>query len=89
MLDLTEIPGFLRLFSFKLAVVLDVFSAQPLAARVFLSRADRPRHRAILVPCGRRFGPPRHSVSDQGVAVHRGTFRRALASSESATATER
>src|SRR5438445_4800370 len=36
MIDLTEIPSLFRIFSFKLAVVIDVFSRMPLAARVFL-----------------------------------------------------
>jgi hypothetical protein len=39
MLDLTEIPGLFRLFSFKLALVFDAFSRAPLAAAVFLSRS--------------------------------------------------
>jgi transposase InsO family protein len=79
MLDLTEIPGFLRLFSFKLAVVLDVFSRVPLAARVFLAE---PRGRAIarlVADASRRFGAPRHSVSDQGAQFKSRAFRRSLA----------
>jgi len=35
MIDITEIPGFLNLFRFKLAVVLDVFSRMPLAGQFF------------------------------------------------------
>jgi hypothetical protein len=66
MLDLTEIPGFLRLFSFKLALVLDVFSRMPLAAKVFLSEPGGPDIARVFVTAARRFGPPRHSVSDQG-----------------------
>ena len=37
MMDLTEIPGLFRIFSFKLAVVLDAFSRMPLAARTYLT----------------------------------------------------
>jgi hypothetical protein len=37
MMDLTEIPSLFRIFSFKLAVAIDVFSRMPLAARVFLA----------------------------------------------------
>ena len=35
MMDITEISGLFRLFTFKLVVLLDVFSRFPLAARVF------------------------------------------------------
>jgi hypothetical protein len=37
MMDLTEISGLFRIFSFKLAVVLDAFSTMPLAARTYLT----------------------------------------------------
>jgi hypothetical protein len=64
MLDLTEIPGFFRLFSFKLAIVLDVFSRAPLAARVFFQEPSGRDMARLLTRAARRFGPPRHSVSD-------------------------
>jgi transposase InsO family protein len=79
MLDLTEIPGFLRLYSFKLAVVLDVFSRAPLAARVFFQEPTGHDMAEILTSAALRFGSPRHSVSDQGVQFRSGTFRNALA----------
>lgn len=41
MLDLTEVPGSLRLFSFRLTVVLDVFSRAPVAARCSLKETAR------------------------------------------------
>jgi DNA-binding transcriptional regulator YiaG len=44
MVDVTEIPGLLRIFSFKLAVVFDVFSRIRSAGRSF-SPAERPRRR--------------------------------------------
>lgn len=79
MLDITEIPGLLRLFSFKLAVVFDVFSRSPLVARVFLaepSAADIVRLFSMAV---RRFGAPRHSVSDQGPQFTAEDFQTSLA----------
>jgi transposase InsO family protein len=79
MLDLTEIPGFLRLFTFKLAVVLDVFSRAPLAAGVFYREPTGRDLARLLARTARRFGPPRHSVSDQGAQFTSGSFRKALA----------
>lgn len=79
MLDLTEIPGFLRLFWFKLAVVLDVFSRTPLAARVFLAEPSGQAIARLFAATARRFGPPRHSVSDQGAQFTSRAFGRALA----------
>jgi transposase InsO family protein len=80
MLDLTEIPGFLRLFSFKLAVVFDVFCRLPLAARVFCSEPSSQDLAWLFRTAAARFGPPRHCVSDQGPQFTAGPFRRALAS---------
>jgi transposase InsO family protein len=79
MIDLTEIPGLLRLFSFKLAVVFDVFSRVPLAARVFLSEPSAAGIARLFVRAALRFGAPRHSVSDQGPQFISETFRRTLA----------
>jgi transposase InsO family protein len=79
MLDLTDIPGFLRLFAFKLAVVLDAFSRAPLAARVFFQEPTGRDVAKLLTRAARRFGPPRHSVSDQGVQFTSGPSRKALA----------
>ena len=79
MLDLTEIPGFLRLFCFKLALVFDVFSRMPLAGKVFFSEPSGPDIARVFGAAARRFGPPRHSVSDQGSQFTSKAFRRALA----------
>jgi transposase InsO family protein/DNA-binding transcriptional regulator YiaG len=79
MLDLTEIPGFLRLFSFKLAVVFDVFSRAPLAARVFFQEPTGRDMARFLTRAAHRFGPPRHAVSDQGPQFKSGPFLSALA----------
>jgi transposase InsO family protein len=79
MLDLTEIPGLLRLFFFKLVVVLDVFSRMPLAARVFFAEPSGRDVARLFSAAARRFGPPRHSVSDQGPQFTSKAFKRALA----------
>jgi transposase InsO family protein len=78
MVDLTEIPGFLRLFSFKLAVVLDAFSRVPLAARVFLSEPSATDLACLFAGAALRFGPPPHSVSDQGSQFNSKAFRKTL-----------
>jgi transposase InsO family protein len=78
MLDLTEIPGLLRLFSFKLAVVIDVFSRMPLAARLFCAEPTGHEITRLVDAAARRFGPPRHSVSDQGPQFRSDELRRAL-----------
>jgi transposase InsO family protein len=78
MIDLTEIPGFLRLFSFKLAVVFDAFSRVPLAARVFLSEPSAAAIARLFKGTALRFGSPRHSVSDQGPQFTSEVFRRTL-----------
>lgn len=75
MLDITEIPGFLRLFSFKLAVVFDVFSRCPLVAQVFLSEPRADDIDRLFSVAVRRFGAPRHSVSDQGAQFTAEAFR--------------
>jgi transposase InsO family protein len=80
MLDLTEIPGLFRLFSFKLALVFDAFSRAPLAAAVFLSEPDAPAMAELLHSAARRFGPPRHLVTDRGAQFTSELFARAVAS---------
>jgi hypothetical protein len=37
MADLTEVPGLFRIFQFKIATIIDVFSRMPLATRVFFT----------------------------------------------------
>jgi len=79
MIDLTEIPGLLRLFSFKLAVVFDVFSRVPLAARVSLSEPSGEEIARLFTSTALRFGSPRHSVSDRGSQFTSKAFVGALA----------
>jgi len=87
MVDITEIPGLLRLFTFKLAVVLDVFSRIPLAARVFLREPSGDDMAELLQRAVRRFGPPHHSVSDPALSSHRIASGRRSTGSASATDT--
>ena len=62
----------------QLAVVLDVFSRMPLAARVFYSEPSGRDMARLFAAAARRFGPPRHSVSDQGPQFRSEAFRQAL-----------
>lgn len=66
MTDLTEIPSLFRIFSFKLAVVIDVFSRMPLAAKVFLAEPGAAAMAALVQQAIRSHGAPKHFVSDQG-----------------------
>lgn len=79
MFDITEIPGFLRLFSFKLAVLLDVFSRSPLVAQVLLSEPSAADVARLFSVAVRRFGAPRHSVSDRGPQFTAEIFRTDIA----------
>lgn len=78
MLDITEIPGLLRLFSFKVAVAFDVFSRSPLAARVFRSEPSAADIGCLFSTAARRFGAPRHTVSDRGSQFTAETFQNCL-----------
>ena len=77
--DLTDVPGLFRFFHFKIAVVLDAFSRMPLAARVFPAEPSSPDIQKLFRATCRRFGPPRHFVSDQGSQFIDSRFRELLA----------
>jgi hypothetical protein len=66
MVDLTDIPGLFRILSFTVAVVFDVFSRMPLAAKVFLAPFGSSAIASLFRQVARNQGAPRHSVSDQG-----------------------
>ena len=66
MIDITEIPSWFRIFTFKLAVVLDVFSRFPLAWRVFWLEPSASDILRLISTAIRRHGSPRYLVSDQG-----------------------
>jgi transposase InsO family protein len=66
MVDVTEIPSWFRIFSFKLALVLDVFSRFPLSWKIFWFEPSTGDIRALLGRAIRRYGKPRYLVSDKG-----------------------
>jgi len=76
MIDITEIPGFLRLFSFKLAVVFDAFSRAPVSARIFLREPSGRQTARLLRRAVHDRDPPRHLVTDQGPQFTSQVFRR-------------
>ena len=79
MMDLTEIPGLFRIFSFKLAVVFDAFSRMPLAARTYLTEPSSEDMLKLLRQAVGRHGRCRHFVSDRGAQFTGQLFREALA----------
>jgi len=76
--DLTDVPGLFRFFHFKIAVVFDAFSRMPLAARVFPTEPSSREIEKLFRAACRRFGPPRHFVSDQGSQFTDLRFRKLL-----------
>lgn len=78
MADLTEIPSLFRLFSFKLAVIFDVFSRFPLAARVFSCEPSGSEMAGLFREAAERFGSPKHFVSDRGSQFTSDIFQTAV-----------
>jgi transposase InsO family protein len=78
MINITEIPGFLKLFTFKLAVILDVFSRMPLAAQVFTKEPTAAEMASLLDHAVVKHSTPKHFVSDQGAQFTSGVFCNAL-----------
>jgi len=76
--DLTEIRGFLGLFTYKLVVVLDLFSRFPLSFGVFRKEPSADQVLDVLDRAMRRHGRPRHFVSDQGSQFTAAVFRETL-----------
>lgn len=81
MADLTEIAGFLRSSIFKLAVVYDVFSRMPLAARLSRTEPGANEIAELFDQAAARFGPPRHFVSDKGCQFTSRLFSETLSKS--------
>jgi len=78
MTDITTIPSLFRLFSFKVGVVLDVFSRMPLATKVFWKEPSARQMCRLIQEAALRFGPPRHFVSDKGRQFTAKRFRKTL-----------
>jgi transposase InsO family protein/transposase-like protein len=66
MMDITHIPSMLSLFTFKLVVLIDVFSRFPLAAKLFFKEPTGAEVSALIRAAARKHGPPRHFISDKG-----------------------
>src|SRR5260370_36385413 len=80
MIDITEIRGLFGLFTFKLAVVIDVSSRMPLAGKVFTSEPTAYDIAALVDYGAAKHGAPKHFVSDQGSQFTSNIFREALIS---------
>ncbi|HXI11593.1 MAG TPA: DDE-type integrase/transposase/recombinase [Thermoanaerobaculia bacterium] len=66
MTDITDVPSFLRIWIFKLVVILDVYSRFPLTFKVF-SKEPTSEEIALLVENAvHRYGAPKHFVTDRG-----------------------
>jgi transposase InsO family protein len=78
MADLTDVPGFLGLFRFKVVAIMDVFSRMPLAAMVFYTDPPSSAITELFKKAIQTFGFPRHFVSDQGAQFTAHGFRQML-----------
>jgi putative transposase len=78
MADLTEVPSLFRIFSLKLAVILDTFSRLPLAFRVFTAEPSAQDIADLFAHAASRHGAPKHFVSDQGPQFTASRFRERL-----------
>jgi transposase InsO family protein len=75
MADVTDVPSLFRLFTFKLAVVFDVFSRFPLAARVFPQEPSGAQLADLFREGVKKRESPRHFVSDRGPQFTSEDFR--------------
>ena len=78
MTDITNVPGFLKLWIFKLVVILDVYSRFPLAFRVFSKEPTSKDITDLVESAIERFGKPRHFVTDRGAQFTGKAFVRKL-----------
>jgi putative transposase len=73
--DITEIPGLFRLFTWKLAAVVDAFSRTPLGWKVFDSEPSTAEISVLVDVAATRNGSPKHFVSDRGTQFTAEEFR--------------
>jgi len=78
MIDVTEIPSAFRLFTFKLVVLLDVFSRFPIAAKLFFKEPTAKEMSDIVRLAAKKRGRPKHFVSDKGSQFTSSHFRSTL-----------
>jgi transposase InsO family protein len=80
MIDVTDLPSFLRIWAFKLAVVLDVYSRMPLATRLCDTEPSAEDMAALVQQAVTARRPQgRHIVTDHGPQFTAGVFRRMVA----------
>jgi transposase InsO family protein len=77
LVDITHVRSLFGLFTFRLAVVLDLHSRFPLAFAVF-SKAPSAADMVALVEKALRFGKPRVLISDKGEVFRARLFESAL-----------
>ncbi|HXI11597.1 MAG TPA: transposase family protein [Thermoanaerobaculia bacterium] len=66
MTDITDVPSFLRIWIFKLVVILDVYSRFPLAFKVFPKEPTSEEIALLVENALHRYGAPKHFVTDRG-----------------------
>jgi putative transposase len=79
MTDLTTIPSLFRLWSFKLCVVIDVYSRFPLTWRLFKSEPSSEELATLIGEAADKFGKPTHFITDRGSQFTAATFTTKLA----------
>ena len=75
LIDLTDVAGLFGLFTFKIAVLLAVFSRMPLVTRAF---SGEPSSKEITEMILEVKTPPQHFISDQGTQFTAVSFRNTL-----------
>ncbi|MEO6323042.1 MAG: DDE-type integrase/transposase/recombinase [Thermoanaerobaculia bacterium] len=78
MADITEVRSLFGIFSFRIAVVFDVFSRFPLASKVFLKEPSAQEMSGLVSETVEMFGKVKHFVSDQGACFTGEAFKAAL-----------
>jgi transposase InsO family protein len=78
MMDITHIPAPFSLFTFKLIVLIDVFSRFPLAAKLFFKEPSAAEVSAFICAAAKKHGRPKHFVSDKGSQFTSKHFRKTL-----------
>ena len=78
MCDLTVIRGLFGLHTFHIAVILDVFSRLPLAAKVYSKAPTGSDLVSLFRSACKTLGPPAYFISDHGMQFTSKAFERAL-----------
>ena len=78
MMDITQVPSLFKLFTFKLVVLIDVFSRFPLAAKLFFKEPTARDLSTMIRVASKKYGRPTHYVSDKGSQFKSEHFRTEL-----------